>query len=389
MNQMFLIGQDKELIPMREQAYDNEAMFQKLLADYPDVLAGEQESGRASRRWLLIAREAGIPDGPGAYDRWALDHLFVDQDGMPTLVEVKRRSDTRVRREVVGQMLDYAANALTHWAPGTLERLFEERLQLDGVDKQAVLNGFLEGDEDLDGLWQKAAAHLEAPRLRLVFVADEIPPELEAIVRFLNDQMARTEVLAVEVKLWSGPSGKPQMLAPRVIGNTATAREAKLTSRRDPRQWEESSFIAELAGGSMRGDFVRRCLAWAQAGGADIRWGRGSKFGTVGFRFPARRAEFSLFGIWTNGSVEIVFRDYGNVPPFDSDDRRQELLDRLNRIAGIHIPFERLNSWTQIDAAPLESAAATDEFLRVMDWALEQIHNAGGSEQRHVGQGSE
>ena len=28
----------------------------------------------------------------------------------PTLVEVKRSSDTRIRREVVGQMLDYAAN---------------------------------------------------------------------------------------------------------------------------------------------------------------------------------------------------------------------------------------------------------------------------------------
>ena len=31
---------------------------------------------------------------------------------MPTLVEVKRSSDTRIRREVVGQMLHYAANAV-------------------------------------------------------------------------------------------------------------------------------------------------------------------------------------------------------------------------------------------------------------------------------------
>jgi hypothetical protein len=33
-----------------------------------------------------------------------------DQNAVPTLVEVKRSSDTRIRREVVGQMLDYAAN---------------------------------------------------------------------------------------------------------------------------------------------------------------------------------------------------------------------------------------------------------------------------------------
>jgi hypothetical protein len=34
----------------------------------------------------------------------------VDEAGVPTLVEVKRSSDTRARREVVARMLDYAAN---------------------------------------------------------------------------------------------------------------------------------------------------------------------------------------------------------------------------------------------------------------------------------------
>jgi hypothetical protein len=43
---------------------------------------------------------------------------FVDQDAVPTFVEVKRSSDTRLRREVVGQMLDYAANASAHWDAG-------------------------------------------------------------------------------------------------------------------------------------------------------------------------------------------------------------------------------------------------------------------------------
>lgn len=37
-----------------------------------------------------------------------MDHLFVDQDAIPTLVEVKRSSDTRIRREVVGQLLEYS-----------------------------------------------------------------------------------------------------------------------------------------------------------------------------------------------------------------------------------------------------------------------------------------
>ena len=50
--------------------------------------------------------------------RWLVDRLFLDQDGVPTLVEVKRSSDTRIRREVVGQLLEYAANATKKYTNG-------------------------------------------------------------------------------------------------------------------------------------------------------------------------------------------------------------------------------------------------------------------------------
>src|SRR4051794_25314367 len=58
-------------------------------------------------------------------DRWSLDHVFLNADGVPTLVEVKRSSDTRARREVVAQMLDYAANATAYWKVDALRAWFE------------------------------------------------------------------------------------------------------------------------------------------------------------------------------------------------------------------------------------------------------------------------
>jgi hypothetical protein len=39
-------------------------------------------------RWLLVRREATVPDDTDSAGRWAIDHVFVDQDGVPTLVEV-------------------------------------------------------------------------------------------------------------------------------------------------------------------------------------------------------------------------------------------------------------------------------------------------------------
>lgn len=103
---IFLIQSNGELVEMREQAYDSEDVLQELLATYPNLLSGDQINPSSPRKWLLVTREMGVPDEEDAADRWSLDHLFLDQDAIPTLIEVKRNSDTRIRREVVGQMLD-------------------------------------------------------------------------------------------------------------------------------------------------------------------------------------------------------------------------------------------------------------------------------------------
>ena len=127
------------LTEMSETPFTAEVDFQKLLADHPNLLAGDQIDPEAPRRWILVAREVGIPDQEDGGARWALDHLFLDQDGIPTLVEVKRGRDPRVRREVVGQMLDYAANAIAHWSAETIQSWFEARRRTDGIEPDELL----------------------------------------------------------------------------------------------------------------------------------------------------------------------------------------------------------------------------------------------------------
>ena len=65
------------------------------------------------------------------------------------------------------------------------------------------------------------ATNLAARRLRLLFVADEIPDPLERVVEFLNAQMPNIEVLAVEIKQFLG--GASQTLVPRVLGRTSAS----------------------------------------------------------------------------------------------------------------------------------------------------------------------
>ncbi|MBA2475211.1 MAG: hypothetical protein H0V40_04560 [Actinobacteria bacterium] len=141
----------EELVEMVEQPYEAEAVLQRLLADYPNLLAGDQDD-EPRRRWLLVQRELGIAGEEDGSDRWSIDHLFLDQDGVPTLVEVKRSSDTRLRREVVGQLLDYAANASAFWSVEKIRAAFETRLG-DPSEAAASLESLLGGDEDPERFW--------------------------------------------------------------------------------------------------------------------------------------------------------------------------------------------------------------------------------------------
>ncbi|MEM9809290.1 MAG: hypothetical protein AAF959_28910, partial [Cyanobacteria bacterium P01_D01_bin.56] len=154
---IFAIQDNGQLIEMTEAAYDSEDVFQALLEQYPNLLAGDQIDNSSPRRWLLVQREMRVPDIENGAGRWSVDHLFLDQDAIPTLVEVKRSSDTRIRREVVGQMLDYAANAVSYWPVEQIRDCYETNCDTQGVDADQQLVDLL-GTESDDLNWSLAAA---------------------------------------------------------------------------------------------------------------------------------------------------------------------------------------------------------------------------------------
>ena len=250
------------LEPLEEEPFAKEDELQALIAEYPELLDGEQIRPGDPRRWILVTREQGIADRPEGSTRWSLDHLIVDQDAVPTLAEVKRGSNRELRRTIVGQLLEYAAHA-AHWRADELQRTFEESTD----EPDAVLAELLQVDEepDADAFWEKVATNLTARRLRLLFIADEIPDPLEQVVKFLNEQMPNIEVLAVEIKQFRGESS--QTLVPRVIGRTAAASTRGTTTPR--RKLTRESFLEELPSDRAR-EAANRLLKVADENGAKV-----------------------------------------------------------------------------------------------------------------------
>jgi hypothetical protein len=235
---------DGDLIEMTENLYDREALLQRDLADFPKLLAGDQMDTAEPRQWSLIAREASVPDKQGGNERWSADHLFVDQDAIPTIVEVKRSEDTRGRREVAGQMLDYVSHATLYWETDDLRETFEETCEAEGTLPEQELAELLEDDEQaVDDFWERIEANLRSGKVRLLFVADDIPSELKRIVEFLNEQMSTAEVLAVEVTPYT--SGDQTAYVPRLYGQTEEARQSKQATTRPDH--DEDDFLEDVA----------------------------------------------------------------------------------------------------------------------------------------------
>ena len=255
------------LEPLMEKRFDTEDDLQALLAEHPELLEGTQINPDKPRRWILITREQGIAFTDDAAARWSLDVLVIDQDATPTLVEVKRGDNSQLRREVVGQMLDYAAHA--HLV--SVDKMSETFMKQPNAYER--LCRLLDDTQpDIDKFWEDVAENLKDRNIRLLFVADAIPDELTHIVDFLNAQMDRIEVLAVEVKRFEGKM--PQTFMPRVIGRPDALPE-RSPSGGSRQNLTLKAFMNRLEDDAVR-DAATRLLNAASECGARLSWGTSS-----------------------------------------------------------------------------------------------------------------
>ena len=372
---IFLIGDGGEIVEMTDQAYDSEALLQELLAKYPTVLAGDQMSGSAPLKWLLVAREAGIPDQEGGADRWSLDHVFIDQGGIPTLVEVKRRTDTRIRREVVGQMLDYAANAVLYWPVETIRQRFEETCRKDRKEPGMVVSEFIgvagvaDADARIAQFWNTVETNLRAGKIRLIFAADEIPPELKRVVEFLNEQMNPAEVLAIEIRQYVGTGVRT--LVPSVI--RSSKRAATLGVNNGPVQWDRKSFINDLRErqGAETVAVAERLLEWASTNSMMISWGRGRVNGLCFVGISHEGVNYYPFAMWTSGFIQLQYQTL--LQRGVALQLVEGLASELKMISGIKISPDGLKS-PAFEMAVLKEPEPLSQFLKAI-WAfLEQIN---------------
>ncbi len=373
---IFIMQPDNSLVKVNRTPYNSEALLQGLLSDYPDLLAGDQMNTTNPRRWLLVSPELSLTaeaDGTGG---WWIDHLFLDQDAIPTIVEVKRSSDSRIRREVVGQMLDYAAHLEIYWPAERIRAYFEERCRAQGTDPDLKVSELVQEEEpDIEAFWARVGENLSIGKLRLLFVADEMPMHLQRVVEFLNKYMSPVEVLAVEIKQFEGSNLKT--LVPRVLGQTVQTQQktmAMTSSTSSKRHQNAETFFAELTDARPPDEVsaIRRFYEWAMEHGIECKWGT-SQMGSMAPIVTHKGVKHYFGWLWTNGKIYVDFRDMRPNPPFSDLTLREELRTRLEKINGAPLPPNAVDRQPSINISAIATEDRLAQFLDTFAWYVDTI----------------
>jgi hypothetical protein len=195
-------------------AYATEDELERFLLENPDFIAGERADV-----WTVWARQVGGHLGN------QLDLLGLGSDGSITIVECKLGANREERREVVAQVLEYAAGL---WKM-ELDRFRETfrrqhpagrdpfELLTDQAPSEAADTGW-----DVEQAKQICAENLRYGRFRLVVAVDEISDRLRLIVDYVNTRgQGELKLVATEMPRYGGPGAG--VVAPVVYGDRAQA----------------------------------------------------------------------------------------------------------------------------------------------------------------------
>ncbi len=206
-----------ELVP---EPFRSERELEDLVVSTPGLLVAADEPPLA-----LVSRQVTLPESG------TLDILLVNGEGLPVVAEAKLGRNAQSRREIIGQVVDYVS-ALTSFTVDELNHLVEGRIEV-------ALRSFPEGADDdqrLEALWAEVGKNLRAGLARYVILVDEVPRELERIVRFLCLR-SNLDLSLVCIRKYTDTLGETVVVPQHVVRSAMVQQEVDGgSSRQIPRE---------------------------------------------------------------------------------------------------------------------------------------------------------
>jgi hypothetical protein len=189
----------------------SEAEIQMLIHAHPECLP-IAEIDPMFLGAVAVCTELNTSAGP-------IDNLLVTPSGLPVIVECKLWRNPEGRREVVGQILDYAKE-LSRWSSSDLQWEVKRRLKRDGNPLLYLVRA-AEPEVGEAQFNDAMTANLRRGRFLLLIVGAGIREGVEAIVEYLQAHAGLHFSLGlVELPIFVLPNGN-RLVVPRVLARTA------------------------------------------------------------------------------------------------------------------------------------------------------------------------
>ncbi|MCB1003712.1 MAG: hypothetical protein KDB35_05950 [Acidimicrobiales bacterium] len=194
------------------------------MAEHPEILPIEDlDPSFAPPR--TIGREVPTAAGP-------IDVLYVSPAGLVTIVETKLWRNPEARREVVGQILDYAKE-LSTWGYEELDAAARASGHPGGL--WGVVQSSSQGTASAEEHFVDAVIrNLRAGRLLLVVAGDGIREGVERLADYVQEApQSRFQLALVELQVYDlDPDA--HLVVPTVVGRTVEIERAVVTVRTTP-----------------------------------------------------------------------------------------------------------------------------------------------------------
>lgn len=304
----------------KQGALYDERWVQDLIQRHPHVLPIDQIEPALTPLTPVCTE---LPTASGA-----ADNLLMTEDGGLVLVEAKLWRNPEARRQVVGQVLDYAKD-LSGWDYEDLQKAVRAARREPAFRLYEHLCGPDAVPEHEAAFVDQVSRNLRLGRVLLVVAGDGIQESAERLADFLQRHIGLHFSLAmVEISLWRAPQGQV-FVQPRVLARTVQIERAVVrfegrailtpaqitpaSSQARPQTLSSEAFYEGLdraipgAGDGLK-DFLRRA---ADIGiYPDIRLGMSLKWEAEGrsFRLAHINAQGQVNVEWAHGDAASIGR---------------------------------------------------------------------------------
>ncbi|MFC2003636.1 hypothetical protein ACFLV4_06835 [Chloroflexota bacterium] len=291
-----LIIEDGKPTLLDETEFTEEGKLQDYIEEYPTVIPLSEIIEGASDL-LCIGREVGAGSG-------SMDLLFIDKEGLLTIVETKLRKNREVRREVIGQIIEYASY-VSQWTAGDVYKIANDYflksdkvpLEHRGSSLDTVMEKVTGSEFSVEDFGTKVEQNLKDGRLRLIIGVDKLVEELRATVTFLNSH-SDFEILLLQVSSFEESESK-KALIPLLFGYkppSSSSSGQRKTSTEENFFEDANKRCSEEAVNAMD-DLYR----FSKEKAAHIGWGTGTA--RRSFIFHGVKRGLSFFTLYSDGAI--------------------------------------------------------------------------------------